>query len=203
MESERTLSFADAVDQSRQPEVRTVRYLTDDKTSNLTVRAFSTGLLAVFAHNPTISIPIVDGEILVNPDFPEQSSLRIVIQADSLMVTDDISDKDREEINRRMHTEVLQSDGYPEIVYECSKLSASKTGGSQYWVALSGELTLHGVTRVQPISASVSVMPDVLRAAGQFSVRQSDYEIVPVTAVGGAVKVKDELKLSFDISAHH
>jgi hypothetical protein len=32
-------------------------------------------------------------------------------------------------------------------------------------------------------------------------VRQSDYEIRPVSAVGGAVKLKDELKLSFDITA--
>jgi hypothetical protein len=41
----------------------------------------------------------------------------------------------------------------------------------------------------------------MLRAAGEFSVRQSDYEIRPVSALGGAVKLKDELKLSFDISA--
>ena len=189
------------MDQNTQPEVATVRYLTDAKASRFTVRAFSTGLLAAFAYNPTISIPNFEGEILVNLDAPEQSSLRIVFQADSLLVTDDVSEKDREEINRRMHTEVLESDGYPEIVYECSKLSASKTGDSQYWVALSGALTLCGVTRVQPISARVSMSPDVLRTAGEFSVRQSDYEIVPVTAVGGAVKLKDELKLSFDIAA--
>ena len=31
--------------------------------------------------------------------------------------------------------------------------------------------------------------------------RQSDYEIKPVSAAGGTVKLKDELKLSFDIVA--
>ncbi len=47
-------------------------------------------------------------------------------------------------------------------------------------------------------------MGDTLWAAGEFSVRQSDceiYEIKPVSDAGGAVKLKDDLKLSFDITA--
>jgi hypothetical protein len=42
---------------------------------------------------------------------------------------------------------------------------------------------------------------DVLHATGEFSVRQSDYDIRPVSAAAGTVKLKDELKLSFDIFA--
>jgi hypothetical protein len=47
----------------------------------------------------------------------------------------------------------------------------------------------------------VSLPGDTLRATGEFSVLLSDYEIRPVSAVGGAVKLKDEIKLSFTISA--
>jgi polyisoprenoid-binding protein YceI len=190
-----------AADQSRISEAATVRYLTDGKASKFTVRAFSTGLLSAFAHNPTIAIQKLEGEALVNLNVLEESSLRVAVEADSLTVTDDISEKDREEINRRMQTEVLESDGYPKIVYECSQVSASKTGDGQYWLALSGELTLRGVTRSLPVSARVSLNGDVLRATGDFSMRLSDYEIRPVTAAGGAIKLKDELKLSFDVSA--
>jgi polyisoprenoid-binding protein YceI len=189
-----------AIDQTRLSEA-TVRYLVDGKGSKFTVRAFATGLLSAFGHNPTIAIPDFEGEVLVNSSALEQSSLRIVIQSASLVVTDDINDKDREEIERRMHEEVLESNGYAEIVYECSKMSASKTSEGQYWVALNGELSLHGVTRTQPVSARVTLNGDTLRAVGDFSVRQGDYEIKPVSAVGGTVKLKDELKLSFDITA--
>ena len=42
---------------------------------------------------------------------------------------------------------------------------------------------------------------ETLRAAGEFSIRQSDYEIRPVSAAGGTVKLKDELKLALDIMA--
>jgi hypothetical protein len=60
---------------------------------------------------------------------------------------------------------------------------------------------LHGVTRDQPVSARFSVSGETLRAAGNFSVRMSDYEIRPVSAAGGTMKVKDELMLAFDLSA--
>jgi polyisoprenoid-binding protein YceI len=66
---------------------------------------------------------------------------------------------------------------------------------------LNGELTLHGVKRAQPVSARLSVDGNALRATGDFALRQSDYEISPVSALGGAVKLKDELKLIFNISA--
>jgi polyisoprenoid-binding protein YceI len=188
-------------DQTKLPEAATVRYLADGKGSKFTVRAFATGLLAAFGHNPTISVPDFEGEVLLNPDAVEQSSLRMVIHSAALTVTDDISEKDREEIARRMHGEVLQSDTFPDIVYECSRLSASKTGEGLYWVALNGDLTLRGIKRGQAVSARVSVNDAILRAAGEFSLRLSDYEILPVSAAGGTVKLKDELKLSFDIAA--
>jgi len=190
-----------ALDRTRLAEAATVRYVTDAERSRFTVRAFAMGMLAAFGHDPTIAIPDFEGEVMVDPEAPEQGSLRLVIQAASLAVSDDISDKDRSEINRRMHEEVLESGGYAEIVYECSKVSASKTGEGQYWVALNGELSLHGVTRSQPVTARVSISGDTLRATGDFFVRQSDYEMRPVSAVGGAIKIKDEVKLTFDIVA--
>jgi polyisoprenoid-binding protein YceI len=80
-------------------------------------------------------------------------------------------------------------------------VSGSKIVEGQYMVVLKGELTLHGVTRSQPLSARVGLNGDLLRATGDFPVRLSDYEIRPVSAAGGTIKLKDELKLSFDISA--
>jgi hypothetical protein len=48
------------------------------------------------------------------------------------------------------------------------------------------------VTRSVPIS---------VRASGEFSVRQSEYEIALVSAAAGAIRVKDEVTLRFDIVA--
>jgi polyisoprenoid-binding protein YceI len=190
-----------ALEPTRRPEDDTVHYRVETKSSTFTIRAFASGLLAALGHNPTIAITDFEGEVFLDSDVLEQSSLRLVFHSVSLIVTDDISEKDREEINRRMHDEVLESESFPDIVYECSRVSASKTGEGQYWAALTGDLTLHGVKRSQPVSARVSVNGDMLRATGDFSIRQSDYEIKPVSAAGGTVKLKDEIKLSFDIFA--
>lgn len=190
-----------AVEVQGTSEAATVRYVIEAKGGKFTVQALATGLLSVFGHNPTIAIPDFEGEVLLDPEAVEHSSLRLVIHSASLTDTDDISEKDRNEINRAMHQEVLETDSFPDIVYECFSLTASKTGEGQYWVALNGELTLRGITRAQPVSARLSLNGDKLRAAGDFSVRQSDYEIKPVSAVGGTIKLKDELKLSFDITA--
>jgi polyisoprenoid-binding protein YceI len=178
-----------------------VRYSIDKERSSFTVRAFATGLLSAFGHNPTIAIPDFEGEIVVNPEAIEQSSFRLVIHAASLTVTDDIREKDRIDINRAMHEEVLESDSFPDIIYECSRMTASKIGEGQYWGNLNGELTLHGVKRNQPVPVRISMNGDVLRATGEFAVRQSEYDIRPVSAAAGTVKLKDELKLSFDIFA--
>ena len=42
---------------------------------------------------------------------------------------------------------------------------------------------------------------DTLRAYGEFLLRQSDFNIKLVSVAGGVVKIKDELKVSFDIVA--
>jgi polyisoprenoid-binding protein YceI len=179
-----------------------VRYTIEGKGSSFTVRAFATGMLSALGHNPTIAIPDLAGEVQFAPDSPEDSSLRLVIQAVSLTVTDDISDQDRREIERRMHEEVLDTDSFPEISYECAKAtSAQKIADGFYSVVLNGELVMHGVERIQPVTARLTMKDDGLRAAGEFSVRLSDYDIKPVSAAGGTVKLKDELKLSFDLRA--
>ena len=43
---------------------------------------------------------------------------------------------------------------------------------------------------------------DSLRANGEFTIRQTDYRIKLVSVAGGALKLKDELKFTFDIVAN-
>jgi len=57
-------------------------------------------------------------------------------------VKDDVSEKDRHEIERMMHEDILETGRYPDIVYQCSNISASQTGEGQYSATLNGELTL-------------------------------------------------------------
>jgi polyisoprenoid-binding protein YceI len=179
----------------------TARYIIDPRLSRFTVQAYAGGFLSGFGHNPSIAIRDFTGDAAFSPDALEESSLCVKIRADSLEVTNDVSDKDRQEIERTMKDNVLQAAQYPEIQYESSVASVSELGPSRYRINLSGKLSMHGVTHDQPLVADMSVNGDTLRAFGSFSVLQSDYGIKLVSVAGGVLKVKDELKCSFDIAA--
>jgi polyisoprenoid-binding protein YceI len=177
------------------------RYVIDGRSSRFTVRATATGLLAKMGHNPNIAIRDFSGEVKFDPDKLEASSFRLLIKTSSLGVQDDISDKDRREIERLMNEEVLETAKFPEIVYDAPSVSVTKMTDMLYSATLNGDLTMHGVTRKQPITARVAILGSMLRASGDFTLNQTDYNIKLVSVAGGALKLKDDLKFSFEILA--
>ncbi|MGA2738752.1 MAG: YceI family protein [Bryobacteraceae bacterium] len=172
-------------------------YLIEAGTSRFTVRGFAGGLLSGLGHNPVVAIPDFAGEARWDPEDPQTAYLSLRIRAASLSVQNDISEKDRREMQRVMLEEVLEVDGFPEIVFESTAASANANNR----VELDGNLSLHGVTRRERVTVQVAVTGDMLRAFGDFSIRQSDYRIKPASVAGGALKLKDELKFTFDIVA--
>ncbi len=174
-------------------------YRIDKSASKFTVRAFASGMLSAMGHNPAFAIRDFTGEANLDAVAPGQASLRVQIRADSLEVVDDISSRDRREMESTMNQSVLESSKYPEIVYESARAAADQLGDGRYKLAINGNLSLHGVTRPLPVTAQVTVNGDMLRAYGDFSILQSNYGIRPVSVAGGALKLKDELKFTFDI----
>jgi polyisoprenoid-binding protein YceI len=177
------------------------RYVIDSRASRFTVQAFATGMLARMGHNPTIGIRDFSGEMKFDPDKLQAGGFHLVIKTASLSVQDDINDKDLREIERLMHKEVLDTAKFPEIVYDASGVSVAKMADTLYSATLNGNLTMHGVTRSQTIPVRVASFGTMLRASGDFSLEQTDYNIKLVSVAGGALKLKDELKFSFEIVA--
>jgi len=178
-----------------------VRYIIDADQSRLTVQAFVKGLLSAFGHSPMLAVYGLKGEVEFDAVAPEAASLRLSVPADSLTVFDNMSETDRREIERKTREEVLEAARYPEIFFQSVNVSTKQTGEAQYLIRLSGDLSLHGVTRTQTIEAGMLLTQNCLLARGESTIRQSDFRIKPVTALGGAIKLKDELELFFDIIA--
>jgi polyisoprenoid-binding protein YceI len=176
-------------------------YVIDSRASRFTVQAFATGLLAKMGHNPTIGIRDFSGGMKFNPDKLEASSFHLLIKTASMSVLDDISDKDRREIERLMSQEVLEIAKFPEVVYDASDISVTKMADALFSATVKGNLTMHGVTNSQTIPVRVASFGSMLRASGDFSLDQTDYNIKLVSVAGGALKLKDELKFSFEIVA--
>lgn len=155
----------------------------------------------MFGHNPLIAVCGFGGDVRCVPGTLEDASLLLLVQAGSLAVVNKVSDKDKREMERGMREDVLEIARYPEVVFMSTKVSADRTAEGRYRARIDGKLSLHGVTRDHRINAQVAVDGGSLRARGEFPLRQTDYNIKPASAVGGTLKMKDELNLSFDIVA--
>jgi len=178
-----------------------VKYTMDSRLSRFTVQAFAGGVLSALGHSPVFAIRDFSGDIVLDSDSIEGSSMHLKIRADSLAVTSDTSDKDRREIEKTMNAEVLESSRYPEIIFDSRRISASALGEGSYMASIQGDLTLHGVAQSVTIPARVLVIGDLLRASGSFSIKQTDYRIKLASVAGGVLKIKDELKFNFDMVA--
>jgi polyisoprenoid-binding protein YceI len=178
-----------------------VPYVIDARSSRFTVQAFATGMLSAMGHNPTIGIRNFSGEVNFDAETLQGNSFHLDIKLNSLSVGDDISDKDRREIEQRMNEQILEVARYPDAVYEAPVVSITRLGDALYSAALDGTLNFHGVSSRQSVTARVAVFGSMLRSSGDFTLKQSDYKVEPVSVAGGALKLKDELKFSFEIVA--
>jgi polyisoprenoid-binding protein YceI len=181
-----------------------MHYRIEAGLSRFTVRAFASGLLSALAHNPTFAVRQYEGDVAIDPAGGDGASMNLTIAAASLELTDDVSSRDQADIEQIMRDQVLETAKYPTIEYASlpSATRAQRSGDGQFAITMNGDLTLHGASRRQPVSARVIASPTQIRAYGEFPVRQTDYNIRLVTAAGGAIKVKDELTCTFDIVAN-
>src|SRR5262249_29481221 len=128
-------------------------------------------------------------------DTLEEAQLRVTVRADSLALIDPVSPRDRQEIENRMRAEVLDTAAYPEITFQSLGTSAAQSAGEhRYHVRIRGQLSLHGATQVADVEAHLALFDDGFRLSGVFPLRLSDYRIRPVTALGGTIKLKDQVQ---------
>lgn len=160
----------------------------DTERSVLTVRVYKAGAFSAFGHDHEIRAPIQKGA------FDEgKATVDFAVNSRALRVLDsDGSDKDRAEIQATMlGPKVLDSDKFPEIRFRSTEVTRVSEGR---WT-VHGALALHGQTRPVKI--------DVERQAGRYRgsarLRQTEFGITPVTVAGGAVKVKDEVRVEFEV----
>ena len=122
-------------------------------------------------------------------------SVVIEVRAADLRVQDpSLSASKRTEVQTRMvGPEVLDAPQFPSIAFESTAIQPK---GDDSWT-VAGRLTIHGQTRTVTFAAT--------RANGRYrgtvTLKQRDFGIMPISIAGGTVKVKDEIKIEFDVVA--
>ena len=164
----------------------------DTAHSTMTVLVGKTGAFSMMGHDHVVAAPIAKGAV-----DPSAHTVELQVAAASLRVTDEhVSDKDRAQIQQTMvGPQVLDASRFSDIVF---RSTAAEAAGAGSW-NVRGNLTLHGSTQ--------SVTCAVREASGHYTgtvrFKQSEFGIKPVAVAGGAVRVKDEVQIQFDIQLAH
>lgn len=181
-------------------------YTLDPSTGSLRARLFRDGPLAAFGHDHVVVAPTFQGAVELSS---ATATLRLVVDARALKIDEDaareaaglraVSAADRSEIEKTMRgPKGLDVERFPEM----SLLSQSiepVPDEKDLWHVI-GSFQLHGST--QTIEAPVAVRdgPGGGRwFSGYVRLRQTDFGLKPYSAFAGAVKVRDDFVVSFDL----
>ena len=171
--------------------------------SSLWVYVAKAGLFSALAHNHEIGVKAFSGSVTVPEGGASGGALTLDIETKSLTVLDQkVSADDRAKIFNSMHNEVLASAQHPRITFKSVSVSDVKPAGENaYSFTVNGDLSLHGVTKRIAVPLTATMTPQQLKATGKYTLKQTEFGIKPYSAAGGAVKVKDEVVVNFNIVA--
>ena len=86
-------------------------------------------------------------------------------------------------------------DKFPESKFKSTKIEPAEGGD----FTVTGDLTLHGVTKAISFPAKLSVEGDMLKTSAEFSINRKDFEIVYAGKPDDLIR--DEVVIKYDITA--
>jgi polyisoprenoid-binding protein YceI len=157
--------------------------------SHMTVYVYKHGVFSFAADDHEIEAPVIAGS------FDESKKVvDVTVDASKMKVLDPKLAADRRASVQANMTGsgVLDSAKYPKIIFHSSSVTLDGKGHG----SVTGDLTLHGQTHAIVVDVTRA---DALHFTGSSMVRQSAFGITPIRIMGGAVTVKDDVKVEFDI----
>src|SRR5437868_4450070 len=166
--------------------------LIDPALSKITIHVDKTGVFSFAGDKHEIAAPLSSGTV-----DEKAGTVEFTIDARKLKVLDpQLDEKKRAEVQKTMHSPaVLDSTKYPEITFRSAKATPA---GANAW-NVTGDLTLHGQAHPVSVEVKKETRPGKAAYSGSTRLKQTEFGITPVAVGGGTVKVKDELKLDFEV----
>lgn len=139
--------------------------------------------------------------VVVTGDFGLNNTSLEKINAASVKVktTSLKSTKDSDLMDGRTHS-TLKADKYPEITYVFTKVLSVQQSGAETIMNITGNLTLGGVTKPTDLTLRIKTLPGGdLEVKGTRKILMSNHGIKPPSFMLGAMKVGDEVTLTYDV----
>ena len=174
----------------------------DGARSTVAIHVGKSGLLSFAGHEHEVRAPQVQGEVSAVAEDLAQSRVSLTFDAAALKVVETGEPAgDAPKVQAAMvGPKVLDVARFPTVTFTSTRVTGRSTGAGRYDLEVTGNLTLHGVTRSVVLPLRVDATADSLTATGRMEIRQTDYGIKPVN-VAGVVKVKNELAIDYTLVA--
>ena len=172
-------------------------YSVGPHAGRLLIRTARSGLGARAGHDLTLEVTHWRGSVALNSASPASSAVAVEAEVASVEVREGtggvkpLTDSDRAEIRRTMTGKILQAGRYPSVNFQ-----STLVGGSPEAFWIEGDLTIMGTT--QPVTVHGSLAGG--RARGSATVTQSRWGIKPYSAFFGALRLRDEVEVEFDVA---
>ena len=160
----------------------------DVEHSTMTVYVYRSGLLSFAGDNHEVQVPVASGAL---DESARTVALRVDVRRMRVLDPNLSADKLSQVQEKMLSPDVLDPDRYPEINFRSTRVEEKNSNS----FSVTGNLTLHGQTR--PVNVNVVRIQTHYR--GSATIKQTDFGIKPISIGGGTVKVKDEVKIDFDI----
>jgi len=176
-----------------------VHFRLDPSQSTFIAHANRAGLGWFKGHSHRLAIKDFGGEASMSLDVVNPASLTLTARSASIEETDPFFNADQKKtINKEVNELVLETAKYPEIAFRSTAVKGAMKNGA-FDVEITGDLTLHGVTKQITIPATVTVNGDTLRAKGEFRINRKKWGVNATDAFHGLVKVRHTIIFEFDI----
>ena len=148
----------------------------------------------------TMDVLEIDSQVMLQPaaddDLPTVERLLVEVPIDSIL-------SDRGSQNEKAH-KALQQKTQPTIYFRSESVDIAANGGtadSTFSVTAQGELMMAGERRTVRVQAEGTRLANgAYRFQGEHNMLMSDFEIDPPTALLGALRVTDEIRVAFDVT---
>jgi len=174
-------------------------YRVDPAGSTVVIEVRRAGSLARLGHDHVVAGYDIRGYVMPDSNradlyialdalVVDEAKLRAQAGFDTEPTADAIAGTRRNMLNR-----VLEAERFPFAVVSVGALDAERVAPVS--------ITLHGTTRTMGVPLQVDATPDEWLVAGSFALNQTDFGIVPLSLLGGAIEVQDAVAVRFRIRA--
>jgi polyisoprenoid-binding protein YceI len=94
----------------------------------------------------------------------------------------------------------IKADQYPKITYKLNSATVTQVQKNKYSIKTTGDLTIAGASQTIVMIVTAIVNPDnTINCTGSEKLKLTDYKIDPPSFMLGAMKVKDDLTIQFNL----